>query len=86
METIAQGLSAFGCKVEVLEDGLRIEGGSPLQGAHCQSHGDHRIAMAMAVAALAAQGPTVIDDFEAIAVSWPKFWDELQQLAGVAHD
>ncbi len=86
LETIAQGLSAFGCKVEVLEDGLRIEGGSPLQGAHCQSHGDHRIAMAMAVAALAAQGPTVIDDFEAIAVSWPKFWDELQQLAGVAHD
>lgn len=86
LETIAQGLRAFGCKIEVLEDGLRIEGGGKLRGAHCQSYGDHRIAMAMAVAALAAQGPTVIDGFEAVAVSWPQFWDELQQLAGVAYD
>lgn len=85
LETIAQGLRAFGCKIDVLEDGLRIEGGQSLHGAHCQSWGDHRIAMAMAVAALAAEGETAIDAFEAVAVSWPQFVDELLQLAGDGH-
>lgn len=82
LETIAQGLRAFGCSIDVLEDGLRIEGGQPLHGAHCQSYGDHRIAMAMAVAALAAEGETHIDDFEAVAVSWPQFLNAFKQLAG----
>lgn len=85
LETIAQGLRAFGCQIDVLEDGLRIEGGHSLHGAHCQSYGDHRIAMAMAVAAMAAKGESIIDDFEAVSVSWPHFLHGFQQLAGEKH-
>jgi len=81
LETVAQGLRAFGCQIEVLEDGLRIHGGQPLQaGAVCDSFADHRIAMSMTIAALAAQGPAEIERFEAVSVSWPSFWADLQAL------
>lgn len=81
LETVAEGLRAFGCALTVLDDGLRIVGGKGLQaGACCQSYGDHRIAMAMTIAGLAAQGAAEIEDFEAVAVSWPSFWQDLQGL------
>lgn len=81
LETVVQGLRAFGVTLEVLEDGLRIMGGNPLQkGAVCNSCGDHRIAMSMCIAALVAQGDTEIEQFEAVSVSWPTFWDDLQSL------
>lgn len=81
LETVAQGLRAFGCDIEVLEDGLRIAGGRPLQaGAVCNSYADHRIAMSMTIAALAAQGAAEIEEFEAVSVSWPSFWADMQAL------
>lgn len=81
LETVAQGLRAFGCDVEVLDDGLRIAGGKPLQaGAVCQSYGDHRIAMSMTIAMLAAEGAGEIEQFEAVSVSWPAFWVDMQGL------
>ena len=81
LETVAQGLRAFGCELDVLDDGLRIHGGKPLQaGAVCDSFGDHRIAMSMTVAALAAQGAAEIAQFEAVSVSWPSFWADMQAL------
>ena len=81
LETVAQGLRAFGCAVKVLDDGLRITGGKPLQaGAVCESHGDHRIAMSMTIAMLAAEGAGEIEQFEAVSVSWPTFWDDIQSL------
>lgn len=81
LETVAQGLRAFGCSVEVLDDGLRIEGGGALKaGAECNSYGDHRIAMSMTIAALAAEGAAEIEQFEAVSVSWPSFWDDMQAL------
>ena len=81
LETVAQGLRAFGCRVDVLEDGLRIYGGASLQaGAVCHSFGDHRIAMSMTVAGLAAQGAAEIENFEAVSVSWPSFWTDMQAL------
>ncbi len=81
LETVAQGLRAFGCDIEVLDDGLRITGGTPLQaGAVCNSFGDHRIAMSMTIAALAAEGAAEIEQFEAVSVSWPSFWDDMQAL------
>lgn len=81
LETVVQGLRAFGVTLEVLENGLRIMGGNPLQkGAVCNSCGDHRIAMSMCIAALVAQGDTEIEQFEAVSVSWPTFWDDLQSL------
>lgn len=86
LETIAEGLRSFGCQIDVLEDGLRIDGGAPMTGGTCQSHGDHRIAMSMTIAALVADGPTTINGFEAVAVSWPGFMEEVLSLAGEVHD
>lgn len=81
LETVAQGLRAFGVDLDVLDDGLRIAGGKPLQaGAVCHSFGDHRIAMSMCIVALAAEGDAEIEQFEAVSVSWPSFWDDLQAL------
>ena len=74
-------LRAMGAAVEELEDGLVIEGGT-LRGAAVESRGDHRIAMAAAVAGLAAEGETTVRDAECVAVSFPRFWDELDGLAG----
>lgn len=81
LETVAQGLRAFGVDITVLEDGLRIVGGQPLKaGAVCDSFADHRIAMSMTIAALAAEGAAEIEGFEAVSVSWPSFWSDLQAL------
>jgi len=74
---LAQNLRALGGRVEELPDGLVIEGGAPLRGARVRSFGDHRIAMAMAVAGLAAEGETEIEDAECASVSFPEFWTVL---------
>lgn len=71
--TIASELRKLGGKVEELEDGLRVTGPTKLKGARLQSYGDHRIAMAMAVAGLVAEGETVIEDTECIDTSFPGF-------------
>lgn len=76
----ATGLSAMGAKVRETEDGMAIEGGAKLAGAEVRSFGDHRIAMTLAVAALAADGETTIDGADAADVSYPAFWDALQSL------
>ena len=77
----AEGLSALGATIREVDDGMIIEGGSRLHGAEVFSHGDHRIAMSMAVAGLVAQGQTQIGDSEAADVSYPSFWDTLDGLA-----
>ena len=74
-------LRAMGAEVEERPDGLVIEGGRPLHGAEVDARGDHRIAMAAAVAALAASGPTTIHGAEAAAVSFPGFWGALEAVA-----
>ena len=75
------GLAALGAKIRETEDGMIIEGGSRLSGAAVESHGDHRIAMAMAVAGLIARGATTIGESEAADVSYPTFWDELENAS-----
>jgi 3-phosphoshikimate 1-carboxyvinyltransferase len=75
-------LRCLGAHVEELPDGLVIEGTQFLNGALCRSHGDHRLAMAMAVAGLLARGETVIEGAEAAEVSYPSFWKDLTGLAG----
>lgn len=77
-------LRAMGVRVEEREDGLTIHGGRPLHGAHVDSRGDHRIAMAAAVAALGAQGDTHVRGAEAVTVSYPGFWDALAEVTGEA--
>lgn len=82
--TLAQGLSAFGVDVEEHPDGLTVYGGSGIRGGGAvNSHGDHRIAMAMAMLALFADGPARIDGVACTATSYPGFWDTFSELGGV---
>lgn len=77
---VVQNLRAMGATVEEFEDGLRVPGGQQLHGAELESFGDHRIAMAFSVAALRAEGETVIKDANCVAVSYPMFYEHLQKL------
>jgi len=78
---VATNLRRMGATVEEREDGLRIPGGQSLHGAEVESFSDHRIAMAFAIAALRAQGETLIHGAEAAAISYPAFFKVLQELA-----
>ena len=79
---LAENLRRMGAKVEELPDGLRVAGRSAgrLHGAEIEPHGDHRMAMAFAVAALGAEGETVIHGAECAAVSYPEFFTTLERL------
>ena len=79
---VAKGLSALGAKVTELEDGWRITGPSRLSGGRVSASGDHRVAMALAVAALAADSPVDIEDPECVAISYPGFFSTLDRLTG----
>lgn len=80
--TLARELSVLGARVEERPDGLVIEGGARLTGRRVASGGDHRIAMALAVAGLVAEGETVIEDADCVATSFPGFADTVNVLAG----
>ncbi len=88
--TLAEGLRQMGARLEEFPDGLRLEGHesgagtatSKLRGATVNPQGDHRIAMALAVAALGAEGDTVIKDSECVGVSFPEFFKTLERLRG----
>ncbi len=78
--SIASNLRAMGAQVEEREDGLKIPGGQSLHGAELQSFGDHRIAMAFSIAALRAQGETLIHGSQCAAISYPDFFSMLESL------
>jgi 3-phosphoshikimate 1-carboxyvinyltransferase len=80
---LAENLRRMGATVEERPDGLRVEGRSAgkLRGAEIEPYGDHRIAMAFAVAALAANGPTLIRNADCAAISYPTFFDDLDRVA-----
>ena len=82
IRAMAQELSRMGGRVEEIDDGLIIRGPTRLRGADCRSHGDHRIAMAVAVAGLVAQGETTIAGAESASVSYPGFWQQMALLTG----
>jgi 3-phosphoshikimate 1-carboxyvinyltransferase len=73
-------LTRLGAQVEAREDGMEIVGVEKLRGGSVVSHGDHRIAMSMAVAALRADGPVTIEDTECTATSFPRFWELLEEV------
>jgi 3-phosphoshikimate 1-carboxyvinyltransferase len=79
---VAENLRRMGAHVDELPDGLRVAGRSAgqLHGAEIEPHGDHRMAMAFAVAALGAQGDTTIRDAECASVSFPDFFSALERL------
>lgn len=78
--SVVRELGKLGAAIEELPDGMVINGGRELTGARCQSLGDHRIAMAAAVAGLVARGETVVEGAECIPVSYPGFADALKLL------
>ena len=78
---VARNLRAMGAEVEEFEDGLDIPGGQTLHGAAIDSGSDHRIAMAFSVAALRAEGDTLILGAESAAISFPEFFDLLDLVA-----
>ena len=78
--SIAANLRAMGAQVEERQDGLKIPGGQSLRGAELESFDDHRIAMAFSIAALRAQGETLIRGSECAAISYPAFFSALESL------
>jgi 3-phosphoshikimate 1-carboxyvinyltransferase len=78
---VAKNLRAMGAEVEEFEDGLDVPGGQTLHGAAIDAGGDHRIAMAFSVAALRAEGETMIQGAESAAISFPEFFDLLDRVA-----
>jgi 3-phosphoshikimate 1-carboxyvinyltransferase len=80
IEAMAEGLAAMGADITAVHDGWMISGPRYLEGARVSSHGDHRVAMALAIAGLMADGKTEIDGAECVEISYPEFFDHLEYL------
>lgn len=80
IKAIVSELRKMGADIEEREDGFRVNGPTKLQGAVCKSYNDHRIVMSLAVAALLAEGKTVIKNSECIDISFPEFEKILQKM------
>ena len=85
MATMAEGLRRMGAVVDERPDGISIHGPARLRGATVASHGDHRIAMALAVAALTASGSTRIEGADCVGVSYPNFFADLRTISLPRH-
>jgi len=80
IHAVAHNLRQMGVPVDEFEDGMTITGGAELHGAELESFGDHRIAMAFAVAGMFAEGVTTINDTDCISTSYPGFEQHLNQF------
>lgn len=77
---VVDELKKLGATIEATEDGMIIEGPTPLRSASLKTYGDHRIGMMGAVAALIADGAVTLDDAECIAVSYPSFFEHIEEV------
>ncbi|HVP55745.1 MAG TPA: 3-phosphoshikimate 1-carboxyvinyltransferase [Candidatus Eisenbacteria bacterium] len=80
LTAVTRNLQAMGARVEQTADGWRIPGGQKVHGAEIESFGDHRIAMAFAIAALRAEGETIIHNAGCVAISYPGFFADLDSI------
>jgi len=80
IRAVVENLRAMGVKAEEYEDGFEIEGVEVLKGASIKTFGDHRIAMAFSIAGLLAEGETIIDNPECVAISYPNFYKDLEGI------
>ena len=80
IKTTTEGLLAMGVDVTPTDDGMIIDGGRPLHGASISAHKDHRLAMTFAIAALAAEGSTELQDADCVSISYPDFYTDLKRL------
>ncbi|MES1222098.1 MAG: 3-phosphoshikimate 1-carboxyvinyltransferase [Bacteroidota bacterium] len=78
--TLQEEFGKMGVKIELKEDLMLIDGSSRVIGTKVHSHHDHRIAMALAITALKAEGETIIEEAEAVKKSYPDFYDDLKKL------
>ncbi|MDG4656102.1 3-phosphoshikimate 1-carboxyvinyltransferase [Ectobacillus antri] len=81
IDTVVKELTKMGARIEATDDGMIIYGKSSLCGASVDSHGDHRIGMMLAVASCIASGETILEQAEAVAVSYPNFFEQLNELS-----
>ena len=86
LEATASSLRAIGAVIEADSDSLTIHGGRPLTGGQADACGDHRIAMALAIAALFSQNGVLIRGAEAVRKSYPDFFREMKRLGGDIHE
>jgi 3-phosphoshikimate 1-carboxyvinyltransferase len=82
ISALVRGLRALGADAEEFPDGFHIRGSTRLTGGTADAAGDHRLAMAFAVAALGGRGPSLITGAEAVSVSYPGFFETLASLTG----
>jgi 3-phosphoshikimate 1-carboxyvinyltransferase len=80
--TVVEAMRGLGADIEATEDGFVVEGGGALEGGRADSHGDHRLAMLGAVAGLASRSGAEVAGFEAAAVSYPGFGEDLRRVSG----
>lgn len=80
IDTVVNELRKLGAQMEATKDGMIIYGNQKLQGNIVDSHGDHRIGMMLAIASCLAEGEVEIEQSEAVAVSYPNFFDQLETL------
>ena len=81
IRTTVAGLRRMGAQIEETEDGIRIAGSQGLSGAAVSSFGDHRVAVMLGIAGLVARGETVVRNSSAVAVSYPRFWEDARTLS-----
>lgn len=80
IDTVVQELKILGANIEATDDGMVINGPTPLLGGKVSSHGDHRIGMMLAIAALLCKNEVILENPEAISVSYPQFFKDLNQM------
>ena len=86
LAAMADGLSALGADVRQTPDGLDIRGVRRLRGGEAEGRGDHRVVMALAIAALASDGDVTVTDAESVKKSYPDFFRDYRKLGGIADD
>ncbi|MEK4079615.1 3-phosphoshikimate 1-carboxyvinyltransferase [Solibacillus sp. FSL K6-1126] len=80
IDAVVNELKKLGANIEATDDGMIIEGPTPLHGGSLRTYGDHRIGMMGAIAALIADGEVELDDADCIAVSYPTFFDHINNI------
>jgi 3-phosphoshikimate 1-carboxyvinyltransferase len=80
ISALVRGFRALGADIDEFSDGFHLRGTRPLTGGHADAVGDHRLAMAFAIAALGAKGPSTILGFESVGISYPEFSATLGRL------
>jgi len=83
LKAISCELAKLGAKIKELPEGLEIYGQDMLKGGTVDSWNDHRIAMAMAIAALRCKNPVIIKNSNSVNKSYPHFWDDFKRLGGI---